>query len=78
MSAQAYSELAVGIAEWNGRVEAMAYKLLLSYTDTTVFLFDTNKVFNQALDYQGSYFATAGLGEFSALRKILYTALHRD
>lgn len=54
--------LNLGIAEFNNRVTALAYKLLLSYTDTTVFLFDTHKVFNQVLDWPGSYLATAFLG----------------
>jgi len=50
---------AADIADFNDRLAAMAYNLAYTYADTTVFQFDTNRVFNQVLTYPASYPQTA-------------------
>ena len=51
---------AADITDFNDRLAAMAYNLMYAYEDTTVFQFDTNRVFSQVLAYPASYPQTAG------------------
>ncbi|MCJ1360586.1 MAG: hypothetical protein MMC33_010594 [Icmadophila ericetorum] len=51
---------AADIADFNDRLAQMAYNLQYTYVDTTVFQFDTSRVFNQVLTNPASYPQTAG------------------
>ena len=51
---------AADLADFNDRLAAMAYNLKYNYADTTVFQFDTSRVFSQVLTYPASYPQTAG------------------
>jgi len=51
---------AADIADFNDRLSAMVYNLTDTYKDATAFIFDTNRVFSQVLEYPASYPQTAG------------------
>ena len=58
--AQAQASEDGDIQDFNDRLAALATSVQYAYPDTTVFLYDTHRVFSQVLQYPASYAQTAG------------------
>ena len=58
--ASAISAEGAAIEGFNNRISNLAYSVEYTYTDSTVFQFDTHSLFNQVLDYPAAYSQTAG------------------